>query len=177
MLELLREPGSATAVAKALDLPRQKVNYHLRDLEKNGLVELVEERRKGNCVERVVRATARSYLLNPAALGLLAADPADVQDKFSSSYLIAAAAKTIKDLAGLRERATKSKKKLPTFTLQTEIRFASAADQNGFVEELSNAVARLVARYHNEKAAGGRRFNLTIGSYPAPAREVAAREE
>jgi DNA-binding transcriptional ArsR family regulator len=43
----LTEPGSATTLAGKLDLPRQKLNYHLRALEKHGLVELVEERRKG----------------------------------------------------------------------------------------------------------------------------------
>ena len=38
-------------------LPRQLVNYHLRTLERHGLVELVEERRKGNVMERIcVRA-------------------------------------------------------------------------------------------------------------------------
>ena len=168
--ELLREPESASGLARSLKLPRQKVNYHLRELEKEGLVELVEERRKGNCVERVVRATARSYLVNPAALGAIAVDPSAVKDQFSSSYLIAVAARAIEDLALLRERATKAGKRLPTFTLQSEVRFGSAADQNAFLEELSNAVARIIARYHDEKAPGGRRFQVLVGSYPTPGR-------
>ncbi|HEU4390589.1 MAG TPA: helix-turn-helix domain-containing protein, partial [Blastocatellia bacterium] len=170
--ELLREPESASGLARSLNLPRQKINYHLRELEKEGLVELVEERRKGNCVERVVRATARSYLVNPAALGAIAADPSAVKDQFSSSYLIAVAARAIKDVALLRERAAKAGKKLPTLTLQTEVRFGSASDQNAFVEELSNAVARLVTRYHDEKSPGGRRFQVLVGSYPTPGRAV-----
>jgi DNA-binding transcriptional ArsR family regulator len=175
--ELLREPESASGVARSLKLPRQKVNYHLRELEKEGLVELVEERRKGNCVERVVRATARSYLVNPAALGAIAADPSAVKDQFSSTYLIAVAARAIQDLALLRERASKARKGLPTFTLQSEVRFASAADQDSFVEQLSNAVARLIARYHDEKATGGRRFQIFLGSYPSPARGTPASHE
>ncbi|HZB78580.1 MAG TPA: helix-turn-helix domain-containing protein, partial [Actinomycetota bacterium] len=54
LLAELAEPASATAVAARVGLPRQKVNYHLRTLEAHGLVELVEERRKGNMTERVL---------------------------------------------------------------------------------------------------------------------------
>jgi hypothetical protein len=50
-----------------LALPRQQVGYHLRALEQAGLVELVEERRKGNCIERIVRAAACSYVISPEA--------------------------------------------------------------------------------------------------------------
>ena len=66
ILSALAEPGSATALGQRLGLPRQQVNYHLRTLEQHGLVELVEERRKGNTVERVMRATASSYVISPA---------------------------------------------------------------------------------------------------------------
>ena len=55
----LVEPDSAAGLAKRLGLPRQRLNYHLRELEAAGLLELVEERRRGNCVERIVRAVAR----------------------------------------------------------------------------------------------------------------------
>jgi len=172
LLENLRQPDSATGLARRLRLPRQKVNYHLRELEKARLVELVEERRKGNCIERVVRATARYYLINPAALGKLAADPAELQDRFSSAYLIAVAARTIGNLAALRERAARAGKRLATFTLETEIRFASAADRSAFTEELANQFASLVAKYHDEKSSGGRRFQFFLGAYPAVTKEA-----
>jgi DNA-binding transcriptional ArsR family regulator len=167
LLERLREPDSAAGLARQMNLPRQKLNYHLRELEKAGLVELVEERRKGNCIERVVRATARSFVIDPAVLGKLGADPREVQDKFSAAYLIAVAARTIRDVAVLRGRAEKAGKRLATFSLQTEMRFASAADRAAFVEELTGEIARLAAKYHNEHAAGGRRFQFVLGGYPA----------
>jgi DNA-binding transcriptional ArsR family regulator len=49
-------------LAARVGLARQKVNYHLKALERHGLVELVEERRKGNVNERMLRATAASYV-------------------------------------------------------------------------------------------------------------------
>lgn len=167
----LREPDSASGLARRLRIPRQKINYHLRELEKERLVELVEERRKGNCTERIVRASARSYLIDPAALGALATDPSQIQDRFSSAYLVAVAARAIRDLAVLRSRAEKAQKKLATFTLQTEVRFASAADAHSFAGELANQLGRLIAKYHDEKAPGGRRFQVFLGSYPSITKE------
>src|SRR5258707_70803 len=67
LLAELAEPGSASTLAARVGLTRQKANYHLRALERHGLVELVEERRKGNCTERGLQATAASYAVSPAA--------------------------------------------------------------------------------------------------------------
>ena len=175
--ELRGAPDSASGLARRLKLPRQKLNYHLRELEKEGFVELVEERRKGNCIERVVRATARSYVIDPAIFGTLGIDPAQFQDRFSSTYLVAVAAKVIRDLATLRQRAEKAGKRLATFTLETQVRFATAADQHAFAEELAGAVGELVAKYHDQTTAGGRRFTFMIGGYPTPRRRSAAAQK
>jgi len=171
LLERLSEPNSASGLARQLRLPRQKVNYHLRELEKAKLVELVEERRKGNCIERVVRATAVTYVIDPAALGKLAADPSRVRDRFSSAYLVAVAARAIHELAALRAGAEKAGKKLATMTLETEVRFASAEARNAFAEELTNALADLTAKYHDGKSPGGRRFRFFAGGHPALKKE------
>lgn len=177
ILEGLRQPDSAAGLARQLDLSRQKVNYHLRELEKNGLVELVEERRKGNCIERIVRATARAYLISPEAVGDLAGDPDRIRDHFSSAYLVTLAATAIRDLGVLRERADRAGKRLATFSLQSEIRFASPAARNAFVEDLSTEIARLVSKYHDETAEGGRQFNLFLGTYPRITRDAGASDD
>ncbi len=166
VLEGLAEPDSAAGLARRLGLPRQQVNYHLRELEKRQLIEQVDQRRKGNCIERIVRATARSYLIAPQALGRLAARPEAIRDRLSSAYLVAVAARAIRDLAVLRQRAAAVRKELPTFTLQTEVRFATAADRTAFADELANEVARLTAKYHDEKTPKGRRYSFFIGGYP-----------
>jgi DNA-binding transcriptional ArsR family regulator len=171
LLEDLRQPDSAAGLARRLGLPRQKLNYHLRELEKHGFVELVEERRKGNCVERLVRATARSYLVDPAALGALAADPDRMPDRLSASYLVAVAARAIRDLAALRGKATAAGKRIATLTLQTDVRFATAETRHAFASELSKEIARLAAKYHDETAPGGRRFRFFLGGYPDPRSE------
>lgn len=171
LLQELKEPNSASGLARRLDMPRQRLNYHLRELEKRGLVELVEERRKGNCTERIVRATALSYLISPEVLGALGTRPDIVRDRFSASYLIALASSAIRDLAVLRRRADKAGKKLSTLSLETEVRFASAAEREAFAGELSTALARLGAKYHDEKTPGGRLFRFIVGAYPCITRD------
>ncbi len=166
ILEALREPDSAAGLARRLRLPRQKVNYHVRELEREGFLEQVSEHRKGNCVERMVRASANAYLIDPALLGTLGIDPSNVQDRFSSAYLVAVAAKAIRELSVLRSSAEKAGKRLATLTLQTEVRFASAADRNAFAEELARSVGYLSAKYNNGKAEGGRTFQFFVGGYP-----------
>ena len=95
----LKDPDSASGLARRLRLPRQRVNYHLKVLETAGLVELVEERRKGNCLERVVRATARAFVISPEALGELGPTAETAADRLSGAYLIAAAGRAIRDVA------------------------------------------------------------------------------
>lgn len=85
LLAALVEPASATMLAAKVGLPRQKVHYHLRALERHGLVELVEERRKGNVTERVLRAATASYVISPAALAAVAPDPSTAPDRLSPS--------------------------------------------------------------------------------------------
>lgn len=167
VLTALRQPGSATTVGADLGLPRQKVNYHLRALENLGLVEHVEDRQRGGCTERIVRATASHYVIDPAVLGDLEARPESGADRLSSAHLAAVSSRTLSDLAELRERAAQSGKRLPTFSLETAVRFSSPADQSAFLEELSNTVARLLHRYHDEEQEGGRWFRVILGAHPA----------
>lgn len=167
VLECLREPGSSTTVAADLGMPRQRVNYHVRALEDAGLLELVEERRKGNCMERVLRATARHYVVSPEALGAMGVSAGDVKDRFSSAYLMASAAQTIREVSALRVGADRAGQKLATLTVETEVRFASPEDQNAFAESLTHALAELVSRYHRPDAENGRTFRFTVGGHPA----------
>jgi DNA-binding transcriptional ArsR family regulator len=169
LLAQLKEPDSATGLARRLKLPRQRINYHLKVLEGAGLVELVEERRKGNCLERVVRATARAFIISPEALGDLGPSAEMAADRLSSAYLIATAGRTIRELAILEDKAKREGKRVATLTLEADVRFASAEARARFAEELADAVARIAARFHDERAPGGRRFRLLAAVHPLPA--------
>ncbi len=169
LLAEMAEPVSAAALATRVGLPRQKVNYHLRTLEKHGLVRVADERKWGGLTERRLVATARSYVVSPAALGPLASDPDRAADRLSASYLIALAARAVRELSQLLRRAGETGKRLATLSIDTEIRFASPEARARFSNELLAAVGDLARRYHDESAPGGRRHRLVVVAYPTPA--------
>jgi DNA-binding transcriptional ArsR family regulator len=172
LLAELSEPASATMLAARVNQPRQKVNYHLRALEQHGLIELVEERRKGNMTERVLRATAASYVISPLALAALQPDPARSPDRLSARWLLALAARLVRDVGSLLTGSAKEGKRVATFAIEGEVRFASAADRAAFAEELSAAVTALVSKYHDEKAPAGRPHRVVVAVHPAITKEI-----
>ena len=177
LLENLREPDSASGLARRLGFPRQKINYHLRELERTGFVELAEERRRRGCVERLVRVTARAFVISHDFLEGLAANPAHVEDQLSSAYLMANAARTIREVALLSDRAAQVHQKLATLSIETEASFGSPAEFRAFSEELAGQIARLAAKY-NRGGKNARRFRLSAGVHPVITKTAArARRE
>jgi DNA-binding transcriptional ArsR family regulator len=167
LLAELAVPGSATMLAGKIGLPRQKVNYHLRTLEQHGLVNLVEERRKGNVTERMLQATAASYVISPNAMAAVAPDPSRSPDRLSARWLLAVAAQLVRDVGTLITGAARAKQRLATFALDGEIRFATAAERAAFAEDLTVAITQLVSRYHDENAPGGRTYRIVVAVHPA----------
>jgi DNA-binding transcriptional ArsR family regulator len=167
LLAELAEPGSATTLASRVGLPRQNVNYHLRELERHGLIELVEERKRGSFSERVMRATAASYVISPMASAAVQPDPSRSPDRLSARWMLAVASRLVRDVGLLLTRSSRAGKRVATFAMDGEIRFASAADRAAFAEELTNTITRLVSKYHDESAERGRTHRLVVAVHPA----------
>lgn len=168
LLAELAAPGSAASLAGRVGLARQKVNYHLRALEAHGLVRPIEERRWGGLVERRFVATAASYVVSPAALGVAANDPERATDRLSARYLIALAARVVREVGELLRGSKQQGKQLATLAVDTEVRFRSPAERAAFTAELTQAITGLVARYHDEAAPGGRAHRLIVVAHPSP---------
>jgi DNA-binding transcriptional ArsR family regulator len=171
LLSELIEPASAAALATRVGLPRQKVNYHLRTLEAHGLVRLAQERKWGGLTERLLVATSASYVVSPNALGPIATDPRREIDRLSASYLIALGARIVREVGDLLRRAKQAGKRLAILAVDTEVRFRSATDRAAFSSELTDAIARLIAKYHDESAPGGRAHRLMVIAHPLSAKE------
>lgn len=168
LLAELAEPASAAALAGRLGLPRQRVHYHLRALEEHGLVEVADTRRWGGLTERRLVATAASYLVSPAAAGRAAADPGRIADRLSAGYLLALAGRVVREVGALLRCAGELGKRLPTLSIDSEIRFRSAAERAAFSRELTAAVTILAARYHDASAPEGRSHRLVVVAHPLP---------
>ena len=166
LLAELAEPASAAGLAARLGLPRQKVNYHLRTLEGHGLIELAEERKRGNLTERVMRAKAAAYVISPAALPQFQPDPSRSPDRLSARWLVAVAARTVREVGELMRRAAGAQQRVATYAIDAEIRFASAADRAAFAAELTETVTQLVSRYHAGDAPDGRDHRVVVVLHP-----------
>ncbi|MEU9265420.1 helix-turn-helix domain-containing protein [Streptomyces sp. NPDC048251] len=166
LAELAAGPASAAMLAGKVGLPRQKVNYHLKALERHGLVELAGERRKGNVTERLMRATAASYVISPLALAPVQPDPDRFRDQLSARWLLALGARLVRDVGSLLTGAAKARKGLATYALDGEVRFASAADRAAFVQELTAGVSALIRKYDAPDAESGRDHRIVVAVHP-----------
>lgn len=172
LLAELMVPLSAAALAKTVGMPRQKVNYHLRTLEEHGLVTVAEERKWGGLTERLLIATASSYVVSPCALGDLAVDPSRNADQLSAAYLIALGARIVGEVGSLWQRARAADKRLATLAIDTEIHFRSPAERAAFTAELTGSIKTLAARYH-DPAVGSRSYRVVLVAHPLPAQPKA----
>lgn len=167
LLDLLHEPASATQLAATLDLPRQRVNYHLRELEKAGLAELVEERQRRGCTERILRASASAYLVDPT---VMSPDESRaftrISDQYAAEHLVEVAAATMRDVARMRARSDQAGKRLLTFTIEAEVRFGEPGDVHRFTDALTEAVRQTIAAFDTP---AGRPYRLVAGGHPVPA--------
>jgi DNA-binding transcriptional ArsR family regulator len=174
ILAALLEPDSATGVARRMKLPRQTVNYHVRELARARLLARAGRRRRRHLFEQCYVATARGYVLSPELLGKLAADPAQVADTFSAKYLLGLASKLQSELARSAELAAAAGKRLATLSINTELRFTSPEQRAAFTEALQRAIVEITGRHSSPftmadgSATEGRPFRLVVGCYPIP---------
>src|SRR5271167_1460615 len=168
LLSELIVPASAATLATRVGLARQKVNYHLHALEAHGLVRLARERKWGGLTERLLVATATSYVVSPSAMGAVAVDPNRELDRLSASYLVALGARIVREVGDLVRLANEAGKRLATLAMDTEVRFRSATDRAAFSNELTQAITKLVSKYHDESAPGGRVHRLVVVAHPLP---------
>lgn len=163
LLALLREPGSAATLAAALELPRQKIGYHLHALEKAGLVIPAGARQRRGFIERLFVARAGSFVVDPAILGLSPA--VEKQDRFAAEHLVARSAETVREVTRMQAAAAEEGTRLLTFTIEADIGFAAPQDVEAFAGRLAEMVAGLAEEFRPEGE--GRRYRLLIGGHPA----------
>jgi len=174
ILSLARQPASATEIAARLRLPRQMVNYHVRELARARFLRRAGQRRKRNMIERRYLATARAYVLSSEILGPLGADARQVQDAFSAAYLLALTAQVQSELARAAQEAAAQGKHLSTLSLASELRFESAEQRAAFSAALRDAVVEVIAKHSSPATladgspGSGHPYRLVVGCYPIP---------
>jgi len=177
ILEALESPDSAAGVARRLRLPRQRLNYHVRELARAGLLRRAGRRRKRNMVEQCYVATARGYALSPELLGRMGADPRRVEDTLSAAYLLSLASQLQSELGRAAREAAAQGKRLTTLSMNSEFRFENAGQRAAFARALQAAVVEVIGRFSSParladgSAGAGRAYRLVLGCYPVPPRD------
>ena len=180
ILAALREPDSAAGLARRLRLPRQKVNYHVRELARARFLERAGRRRRRNMIEQRYVARARGYVLAPELLGDLKVERGQFEDTFSAAYLLSLSAQLQSELGRAASEAREQGKRLATLSLCSALRFESAEQRAAFTNELQRAVTDVVARFSSPytkpdgTAAPGRPYRLVLGCYPIPPADESA---
>lgn len=165
LLGLLRTPTSAAGLAEALAMPRQKIGYHLRLLEKAGLIAAVETRRRRGFTETLFEARSDALLIDPMILAPADPDTVDKQDRFAADHLVRTAAGIVRDVSRMREAAADEGSRLLTFTVEADVAFARPADIEVFAARLSDALATIAADF--APAGEGRSYRVTVAGHPA----------
>jgi DNA-binding transcriptional ArsR family regulator len=163
ILEALRTPDTAASVARAFGRSRQYVSYHLKELERVGLVRRAGERRKGSFLEQLYQATARRFVVSAR----FATDPAHLasvfRDQVSLSQLVELGEQLQRDAAGLIDLAASEGGQIPSASVDAEVRFPDEAARAAFMAELVDTLTSLLAKHGRKK---GQRFRVALAAYP-----------
>lgn len=69
LLELIAdEPKTGQQIADELDIPRAKIHYHLAELEKNGIIEIVKTEQKHSIIQKFYAPVAKTLIPSPDLL-------------------------------------------------------------------------------------------------------------
>lgn len=161
----LLEPGSAAEVARTLGETAQRINYHLKALEKAGLVQRVGTRQVRNLVEVLYRSIAKTFVLADC----LSMKPETVQklkDQSSLAHLVTTSERIRRDAMLLMEQSDVGQE-IPSATLQLQVHLSNEQQRQAFIEEYAAMVKQLVERY----AAGkdeNEAYQVLLAVYPKP---------
>jgi DNA-binding transcriptional ArsR family regulator len=165
VLEALREPSSAATAARRVGQPRQNVNYHVKELERAGLVRCVGERRKGNFVERLYQAVATTFVVSPRAAWGNPRRMEAMQDQFALERLVHLGERLERDAAVLLDRAAFDGDEIASVSVEVDVRFATETDRAAFLEEYLAAVGPLFRKYGRRD---GDPYRVALAAYPDP---------
>lgn len=165
VLSELRAPNTAASVARAIGLPRQKVNYHLKELARAKLVRSAGQRLNGHLIEKLYEAVAGTFVVSPRLAWDDEKRDKALRDQISLERLVGLGEQLQQDANGLLDRAAYDDEEIPSASVEAEIRFSSEEDRAGFMEAYLKALGPLLEKYG---AREGRAFRVALAVYPNP---------
>jgi DNA-binding transcriptional ArsR family regulator len=164
ILDALRTPDTAAGLARAFGRSRQFVSYHLKELDRVGLVRRAGERRKGNFIEQLYESAAKRFVVSAQ----FACDPdrlaAVFRDQVSLSQLVELGERIQRDAAGLLDLAAHEGREIPSATVDAELRFPDEEARASFMADYVDTLRALLRRHSH---ADGAPYRVALAAYPA----------
>ncbi len=165
VLAELRAPKSAASVARTLGMPRQKVNYHLKELAKAKLVRTAGERAKGHLTEKLYEAVAGTFILSPRVAWEDGARDKAMRDQVSLKRLVSMGDQLQKDAISLLDLAAFDGEEIPSASVEAAISFADEEARSSFMEDYLQVLGPLLSKHG---AREGRGYRVALAVYPDP---------
>ncbi len=151
ILELLSQPGTATALAEELGVPRTRLYRHLHALNEAGLVKTVETRQVRGTTESVYRAVADSFVPAPELLENVPLD--DLIDVVLGVILDTTRAELGARLRSGEVSLNQSGAERRTLSLGRQVARLSPEQANALIAQLEETVADLASDTDDEAEA------------------------
>lgn len=165
ILSHLTEPASAAEVARRMNEMPQRINYHLKTLEKVGLVRRVGTRQVKNLVEVLYQSVARSFLLADS-LGLSPQTVKRLKDQSSLAHLIHVTERIKKDVLQLMEQAEQDQE-IPSATVETQIFLRNEEEREAFIRDYTFLLRQLATKYQASSSTDTA-YQVVLAVYPEP---------
>jgi DNA-binding transcriptional ArsR family regulator len=164
VLDALRAPDSAAGVARQLGEPRQRINHHVRELAKAGLLVEAGERRKGNFVEQLYESAAGTFVVSPRLTWGDGARLRAIADQVALQHLVDVGERLQRDAAVLLDRAAFDGDQIPAVAVEATVRFADADARAAFLDAYLALTARLIEQH---AATDGDAFTVALVAHPS----------
>lgn len=76
------EPGTAKMVSERMGEPHAKINYHIKEMQKHGILELVEEVVRMGVVEKFYQPVAKRFVVQSTSLKLTEKEAMDSLNQY-----------------------------------------------------------------------------------------------
>jgi hypothetical protein len=169
LLKHLVEPHTCPELAVAFEMSVQKIYYHVKALEKAGLIDKVEENRVRGIAEGVYQAKARAYWLAPKLVGQIGGK-STAQDQTSLRFLLTLAEEIHDDIGHLGQQS-ESGVNVPSLGLSAHIYLPDSERRAAFLNDVQSVFQELARKYgipgdESDKELVGKAFRLILACYP-----------
>lgn len=173
LLQAMVEPRTCPELAEQFGRSPQQIYYHVKALEKAGLVEKVAEKRVRGTVEGHYQASARKYWLAPELVKTVGSER-QTQDQMSLRFLLSLAEEIHEDIGRLGHHSALGQD-VPSMGLSANVFLPDSRKRTDFLKEVQQSFQRIAEKYSlssavDPKAEAGK-FRLVLACYPTISQE------